>query len=176
MSKTLHVKKGDTVKIIAGNEKPRKVKGERIVKTGKVTSVDVDSSTVVVENANLGIKHKKAKNAQSQGGRLTLAMPIHSSNVMVICPDCNTATRINYKITEEEGKKIKVRVCKKCGAVLDTKVESVKAKKEKKEKDKALKKEKKEKDKKEKAEKTEKAEKKAEEKAKKEKKTDKPAE
>ena len=172
MSNTLHVKKGDTVKIIAGNEKPRKVKGERIVKTGKVSSVNVENSTVVVENINLGIKHKKPKNAQSAGGRITMAMPIHSSNVMVICPSCKEATRINYKISEEEGKKLKVRVCKKCGAVLDTKIESVKAKKKEKEKEKAAKKEKKEKDKKEKAEKAEKAEKKAEEKLKKTKKED----
>ena len=163
MSKTLHVKKSDTVKIIAGNEKPRKVKGEKVVKTGKVTSVDPDSGMVVVENVNMGTKHKKAKNAQDTGGRITLAMPIDSSNVMVICPSCGVPTRISYKVSEEEGKKLKVRVCKKCGAVLDTKIESVKAKKEKKEKERAAKKEKKEKDKKEKAEKAEKKAKKEKE-------------
>ena len=154
MNKAMHVKKGDTVKIIAGNEKPRKVKGEKVVKTGTVTSVDMDSSTVVVENVNMGYKHKKAKNAKDTGGRVQLAMPLHSSNVMVVCPECNSPTRVNYKITEAEGgKKLKVRVCKKCGAAMDKKVESVKAKKDKKEKDRAEKKAKKEKDKKEKAEK-----------------------
>lgn len=151
MSKTLHVKKGDTVKIIAGNEKPRKIKGEKVVKTGVVESVDIAGSTVVVSGVNMGVKHKKAKNAQSAGGRISLAMPLHSSNVMVICPSCNAPTRINYKVTEEEGKKLKVRICKKCGAGLDQKIESVKAKKEKKEKERAAKKEKKEKDKAEKA-------------------------
>ena len=153
MSKTLHVKKGDTVKVIAGNEKPRRVKGERVVKTGTVSSVDLDSGTVVVENVNMGFKHKKAKSAKETGGRISLAMPIHSSNVMVICPQCNQPTRVGYKISEAEGKKLKARVCKKCGAIMDKKVESVKAKKDKKEKEKAEKKAKKEKDKKEKAEK-----------------------
>jgi hypothetical protein len=83
-------------------------------------------------------------------------MPLHSSNVMVVCPECNAPTRINYKTIEAEGKdgkKLKVRVCKKCGAAMDKKVESVKAKKDKKEKERAEKKAKKEKDKKEKAEK-----------------------
>ena len=169
MNKTLHVKKGDTVKVIAGNEKPRRVKGEKVVKTGVVSSVDTEKGTVVVENINMGFKHKKPKGKGKEGGRVQLAMPLNSSNVMVICPSCDSATRINYKITEEKGKKLKVRVCKKCGATLDKKVESVKAKKDKKEKDKAARKEKKEKDKKEKAEKAEKAEKKAEKKAKAEK-------
>ena len=158
MSKTLHVKKGDTVKIIAGNEKPRRVKGEKVVKTGVVTAVNTEKSTVVVDGVNMGFKHKKAKNAQSAGGRMQLAMPMHSSNVMVVCGECNSPTRIGYKVSEAEGKKLKVRVCKKCGAVLDKKVESVKAKKEKKEKERAAKKEKKEKDKAKKAKKGEKGE------------------
>ena len=150
----MHVKKGDTVKIIAGNEKPRKVKGEKVVKTGTVASVDLDSSTVVVEGANIGWKHKKAKNAKDTGGRIQLSMPVHSSNVMVVCPECNAPTRVNYKVIEAEGgKKFKVRICKKCGAAMDKKVESVKAKKDKKEKERAEKKAKKEKDKAAKADK-----------------------
>jgi len=154
MSNTMHVKKGDTVKIIAGNEKPRKVKGEKVVKTGTVASVDNDSSTVVVDNINMGWKHKKAKNAKDTGGRIQLAMPLHSSNVMVVCPECNSPTRVNYKVLEtDDKKKLKVRICKKCGAAMDKKVESVKAKKDKKEKERAEKKAKKEKDKAAKADK-----------------------
>ena len=123
--KTMHVKKGDTVKIIAGNEKPRKVKGEKVVKTGTVESVDLDSGTVVVENANMGWKHKKAKNAKDTGGRIQLAMPMHSSNVMVICPECNAPTRVNYRMTESpDGKKLKVRICKKCGEPIEERTRS----------------------------------------------------
>ncbi|GHV03593.1 hypothetical protein FACS1894211_16370 [Clostridia bacterium] len=134
----LHVKKGDTVKVLAG--------GANKKKTGKVLEVFPHANTVVVEDVNILIRHKKAKSAQDQGGRIKMPGPINVSNVMVVCPACNAQTRVNYKVTEEEnGKKNKVRVCKKCGAVLDAKVESVKAKKERKEKEKAARKEKKEK-------------------------------
>ena len=142
MSNKMHVKKGDTVKVIAGDKKDKK--------TGKVTEVFPDNHTVVVENVNILVKHKKAKSAKDQGGRIKLPGPIDASNVMVVCPSCNKPTRIAYQITEDAGKKNKVRICKKCSAVLDVKVESVKAKKERKEKEKAAKKEKKEKKAKEK--------------------------
>lgn len=151
MSNKLHVKKGDTVKVIAGDKKDKK--------TGKVLEVFPDDGTVVVEDVNILVKHKKARSAKDQGGRIKLPGPIDASNIMVVCPSCNQATRINYRIAEDGGKKNKVRICKKCSAVLDAKVESVKAKKERKEKEKAAKKEKKEKKAKEKKEKTDKSEK-----------------
>ena len=146
MSK-MHVKKGDTVKVIAG--------GATKKKTGKVLEVFPGDNTVVVEDVNVIVKHKKAKSAKEQGGRIKLPGPIDASNVMVVCPSCNKATRIGYSITVDGDKKNKVRVCKKCGAVLDAKVESVKAKKERKEKEKAARKEKKEKKAKDKKEKVE---------------------
>jgi len=133
----MHVKKGDTVKIIAG--------GANKKKTGEVIEVMPEKHAVIVNDVNVQIKHKKSKNAQDQGGRVNQPGPIDASNVMIVCPACKETTRVSYKITEEDGKKSKVRVCKKCGAVLDnTKVESARAKKERKEKEKAAKKEKKE--------------------------------
>ncbi len=51
-----------------------------------------------------------------QGGISTMEAPIHVSNVMLVCPKCNQATRVN-RIKNEEGKKI--RVCKKCGQPID---------------------------------------------------------
>ncbi|MDR1093105.1 MAG: 50S ribosomal protein L24, partial [Clostridiales bacterium] len=129
-------------------------------KTGKVLEVFPADNTVVVEDVNILTRHKKAKSAQDQGGRIKLPGPINASNVVVICPACNQPTRIAYQVTEDAGKKNKVRVCKKCAAVIDAKVESVKAKKERKEKERAARKEKKEK--KTKAGKADKAEKAAE--------------
>jgi len=146
MSK-MHVKKGDTVKVIAGASNKKK--------TGKVIEVFPDDNTVVVENVNIVVKHKKARSAKDQGGRIKLPGPMDASNVMVVCPSCDKPTRIGYSVAEDNGKKNKVRVCKKCGAVLDTKVESVKAKKERKEKEKAARKEKKEKKAKDKKDKKE---------------------
>ena len=141
----MHVKRGDTVKITTGSADVKN-------KTGRVLAVSPENNTVTVENLNLAIRHKKPKKAQEAGGRTTMPAPVHASNVVVICQSCNSGTRINYKTSEENGKKIKVRVCKKCGAALDKKVESVKARKERREKEKAAKKEKKEKKAKEKGE------------------------
>jgi large subunit ribosomal protein L24 len=147
MRNRVHVKKGDTVRVIAGDSRDRK-------KTGKVTEVYPAINRVTVENVNLIVKHKKPKGAKDPGGKVTLAGPINASNVMVVCPACNLPTRVNYKVTaDENGKTQKTRVCKKCGAVLDTKVESVKLRKERKSKEKAAKKEVKEKKGKVKAEK-----------------------
>jgi large subunit ribosomal protein L24 len=55
------------------------------------------------------------------GGVFDIAAPLDASNVMVVCPTCNRATRVGYEIREEKGRKIKVRVCRRadCGEVLD---------------------------------------------------------
>lgn len=102
----LHVKKGDTVVVIAGKDKG---------KTGKVLSAMPSENAVVVEKVNIINKHKKARNAQEQGGIIKMEGKIDASNVQVICPACKKATRIANK--EVDGKK--VRVCKHCGASLD---------------------------------------------------------
>jgi large subunit ribosomal protein L24 len=119
---SLFVKKGDNVKLLAGKNKG---------KTGKIISVDPESNRVVVDGCNIIIKHVKPKGAQSPGGINKLAGPINASNVQIICPSCNNATRIASGVGAD-GKRI--RTCKKCGASLDvkTKVEKKTAKKGKK--------------------------------------------
>lgn len=126
MSK-LHVKKGDVVKIIAGKDKGN---------VGEIIAVDPDSGRLVVDGYNKIIKHNKPRGAQDPGGKKTESGSIDASNVMIVCPSCNSATRIAKKI---EGDK-KTRVCKKCGASLDTKKKAsakkaATAKKSKKDKD-----------------------------------------
>ena len=81
---------------------------------------------VVVDGVNVQKKHKKARSAQEVSSIQNQAGPIDASNVMVVCPVCEKATRVSYKI---EGDK-KVRVCKKCGAILDTSKEAKEVKKE----------------------------------------------
>ena len=112
----LHVKKGDTVVVIAGKDKG---------KTGKVLSAMPSENAVVVEKVNFINKHKKAKNAQEKGGIIKMEGKIDASNVQVICPACKKATRISNKVID--GKK--VRVCKVCGASLDKAVTIKKANK-----------------------------------------------
>jgi len=107
------IRKNDTVVVIAGQEKG---------KTGKVIHVDPDKNRVRVENTNMVSKHKKPKSAQDQGGIKKIEGSIDISNVQLICPSCNKATRLGAKI---DGDK-KFRVCKKCSAVLEFKAEKAK--------------------------------------------------
>lgn len=103
----LKVKTGDNVLIIAGKDK------------GKVSTVKATSpktSKIVVEGVNIQTKHLKARNTKQKSQIIKQEGPIDVSNVMVVCPACEKATRIAKN--EVEGKL--VRVCKKCGAKLDT--------------------------------------------------------
>ncbi|MCI8458593.1 MAG: 50S ribosomal protein L24 [Clostridia bacterium] len=115
---SLNVKKGDTVVMIAGKDKG---------KTGKVTACDPRSGRVVVEGCNIVTKHTKPRGANQPGGKNKMAGPVDVSNVQIICPACNKATRVANKI---EGDK-KLRVCHKCGASLEPKKVEKKAKKAK---------------------------------------------
>ena len=112
----MKVKKNDTVLVITGKDAG---------KTAKVLSALPKANKVVVEGVNMQKKHKKARSAQEVSAIQTQAGPIDASNVMVICPVCNKATRVSYLV---EGDR-KVRICKKCGAVLDTTKEAKEVKK-----------------------------------------------
>jgi len=100
------LKKGDTVKVIAGKEKG---------KTGKILSTLADRQRVVVEKVNLIKRHKKA-DAKGKGGIVEKEGSIHRSNVMLLCSKCGAGVRIGYKIMDD-GKK--TRTCVKCRETLD---------------------------------------------------------
>lgn len=102
----LRVKKGDTVLVIAGKNNG---------KQGKVLAVSPKTNRVIVEGVNIISKTKKARTAQEKSEIIKIEAPIDASNVMVICPVCQKATRIAHN--EIDGKN--VRICKKCGASLD---------------------------------------------------------
>ena len=103
---SLRIKKGDNVLIIAGKENG---------KTGQILTVNHKNNTVIVKGINMISKHQKPRSAQDKGGIIKLEGKIHGSNVQVICPKCNKATRIAIKVTDDK----KSRVCKKCDATLD---------------------------------------------------------
>lgn len=103
----MRLKKGDTVKVIAGREKG---------KTGKILSKIAAKGRVIVEKVNLIKKHQKP-DAKGKGGIVEKEGSIHVSNVMYLCNKCGTGVRIGYKILED-GKK--VRVCAKCHETIDT--------------------------------------------------------
>ena len=101
---TSKIKKGDTVRVIAGRSRD---------KEGKVTSVDVKNHKVVVEGVNLVIKHMKPSAANPDGGIREQEAAIDISNVMLVSD--GKTTRVGFKI--ENGKK--VRVAKKTGKTID---------------------------------------------------------
>ena len=100
----MKIKKGDTVKVIAGKDKGNE---------GKVLAVNVADNTVIVENVNMVTKHSKPSAANQVGGIVTKEAPIHTSNVMLLVD--GKATRVGFKM---DGDK-KVRVAKATGAVID---------------------------------------------------------
>jgi hypothetical protein len=81
----------------------------------------------VVEGVNEITKHVKPRSAQQQGGIVKENGSINASNVMLLCPVCNKGVRFTVKTETVDGKEVKVRICKKCGAVLEYKAEEVKA-------------------------------------------------
>lgn len=113
----MKIKKGDTVVILTGKENG---------KTGEVLECFPKENKVTVKNLNMIVKHKKPRSAQDKGGIVKLEGKIEVSNVMVICPSCNKATRVSMEMTSDK----KVRKCKKCGAVLDAKKVAKSSKKE----------------------------------------------
>ncbi|KHF39016.1 50S ribosomal protein L24 [Halalkalibacter okhensis] len=102
----MHVKKGDTVKVISGKDKG---------KQGVILEAFPKKNRVLVEGVNIVKKHAKPSQDNPQGGILNQEAPIHSSNVMPIDPKSGEPTRVGYKV--ENGKK--VRIAKKSGESLD---------------------------------------------------------
>lgn len=101
MSK-LHIKKGDNVIVIAGNDKG---------KTGKVLSVIPAENRAVVEGVNLVSRHTKPNTKAPQGGIIKQEAPINVSNLSLIDPKSGKATRVGFRM---DGDK-KVRYAKKSG-------------------------------------------------------------
>ena len=102
MSK-LHIKKNDTVVVLAGQDKG---------KTGKVLKVLVDENRALVEGVNMVSKSTKPSAKNPQGGIVKQEAPIHISNLSLVDPKSGKATRVGIKVTEY-GKK--VRIAKKSG-------------------------------------------------------------
>ena len=101
---SLKIRKGDTVKVIAGKDKD---------KEGKVISVNPKNNTVLVEGVNMVTKHTKPSMANQQGGIVHQEGPITVSNVMYVHK--GKATRVGFKM---DGDK-KVRFAKSTGDIID---------------------------------------------------------
>ncbi|MDX2007071.1 MAG: 50S ribosomal protein L24 [Meiothermus sp.] len=115
MPNKVHVKKGDTVKVLSGREGLRN-------ETGKVLAVDPKKGVVRVEGLNMIKRSVKPNPRNPQGGFVESEGWLASSKVMPICPSCEKPTRVRHKkITGDDGKDRHIRVCAKCEGALDSK-------------------------------------------------------
>ena len=99
----MKIKRGDNVKVIAGDDKGA---------TGVVIKVFPKEERVLVQGVNIVKKHVKPKKAGDPSGIIETESAIYASKVQVVCPKCNKPTRVGVKVYED-GKKD--RMCKKCG-------------------------------------------------------------
>ncbi|CAN8248261.1 unnamed protein product [Cochlearia groenlandica] len=104
----MHVKFGDTVKVISGRDKG---------KIGEVTKIFTHNSTIVIKDVNLKTKHMKSREEGEPGQIVKIEAPIHSSNVMLYSKDKEVVSRVGHKVLED-GQKVRFLV--KTGEVIDT--------------------------------------------------------
>lgn len=109
MRTKLHVKKGDKVKVLWGDDKGRE---------GKVIKVFYKTGRVLVERVNMVKQYVRARRGESRGNIIEKEAPISAAAVMVICPNCDKPTRIKKDYLQDGTK---VRKCKKCNEVIDKK-------------------------------------------------------
>jgi len=122
VAQAMKVKKGDVVQVISGKDRG---------KQGRIIESHPAERRVIVENLNVVKKHRRPRAARDSsrmgqpqvqpGGVFDVAAPLPVSNVMVVCPTCNRATRVGYAFRETKDGTRKIRVCKRadCGEVLD---------------------------------------------------------
>ena len=103
----MKIRKGDTIKVLYGKDAGKKA---------SVLSVNIKEKTVIADGVNVYKKHIKGDGRDKTSEIVNIVKPLPISKVMLVCPACGKATRVKMKI--EDGKK--VRVCTKCGKVMDT--------------------------------------------------------
>ena len=122
MAQAMKVRKGDVVQVLSGKDRG---------KQGRIIESLPRERRVIVENLNVVKKHRRpramrdsSRMGQQQiqpGGVFDVSAPVPVSNVMVVCPTCNRATRVGYEFRDTKEGHVKVRVCKRadCGEILD---------------------------------------------------------
>jgi large subunit ribosomal protein L24 len=102
------IRKNDNVLVITGKDR-----GKR----GRVLRVVPDKNRLIVEGVNVIKRHTKPNPGKNvKGGIVEREAAVHASNVQLLCPECSTQTRVGRKVL---GDGRKVRICRKCGGVVD---------------------------------------------------------
>ena len=110
--KKLHVKTGDTVVVLSGDDRKMKKGDDLVPRIGKVIAASPEEGKVIVEGANVVSKHTKARRQGEKSQIVMTEGAIYASKVQLYCPKCQKGVRTKVKVVD--GKK--VRVCAKCGA------------------------------------------------------------
>jgi large subunit ribosomal protein L24 len=96
-------KKGDEVIIVAGKDKGKKAKVEKVFAA---------IHSVLLPNLNVYKRHVKKRDENNPGGIFSIARPLNFAKIALMCPKCGKPTRVGFKIDS----KSKIRICKKCSA------------------------------------------------------------
>jgi large subunit ribosomal protein L24 len=107
MRPKMSIRKGDQIVVICGKDKGKRGRVERVVP---------EVNRVIVENVNMVKRHLRRQPGALQAGIIDKPAPLNRSNVMLVCPNCNDPTR-EARTTLPDG--THVRVCKKCGEIID---------------------------------------------------------
>jgi large subunit ribosomal protein L24 len=107
----MNVRRGDTVVVLAGKDRGKRGTVERVQRTKR-------GFGVVIPGINVAKRHQRPRTRTQSGGIIDLPVPIHVSNVQVVCPRCNRPTRIGHGQTEGEHVR-RTRVCKRCGEQIE---------------------------------------------------------
>ena len=116
----MKIRKGDTVEVMSGNDKG--MRGSvHLVMTGKAKdksgNYDANRNRVVVSGVKMVKKHqRRTGDVRTQIGIIEREAPIHVSNVALVCPRCDRASRVDHEIQADGSK---VRVCKRCHEAID---------------------------------------------------------
>ena len=107
----MDVRKGDTVLVLAGKDRGKRGTVDRVERTKR-------GFGVVIPGINMARRHQRARSRTQQAGILDLPVPLHISNVQVVCPRCNRPTRVAHgRLEGEHGRS--TRLCKRCGEQIE---------------------------------------------------------
>jgi large subunit ribosomal protein L24 len=101
------IRKGDNVVVLAGKDRGKRGTVERIEQTKR-------GPGVVIPGINMAKKHQRPRSRTESAGIMDLPMPLHISNVQIICPHCDKPSRVSHAHLEGDEKR-RVRICKHCG-------------------------------------------------------------
>ncbi len=116
------IKQDDTVQVITGNEigargeVDRVIHGWHIDRYKKRIGRDPNEDKIVIKGVNVRKKHQRpVSQTRTQTGIIDIELPIHISNVLLVCPSCDEAIRVGFRIEDDK----KVRFCKRCDSSIE---------------------------------------------------------